>query len=64
MINPYSKLFRTPEKAKEDFEPVGGAMDCQTCYETVDFGRYYASEQLLIWKCSKGHISKSEGFSL
>lgn len=65
MQNPYESLFERPrEKPIANYEEVGGAMDCQVCYEVVTEGRYYVADRLLEWTCSKGHKSKAEGVSI
>lgn len=60
MPNPYAALFDKKKKPPLAYQEVGGAMNCQTCNETVREGRFYASEELLVWKCSKDHVSKIE----
>lgn len=64
MPNPYEALFNREQPEVQNYEEVGGAMECHTCYEVVTEGRYYVSDRLLTYKCSKGHVSKCEGVSL
>lgn len=63
MPNPFKDLGK-PRLENPEGEEVGGALQCQECYEVVTEGRYLEEVSVLTWKCSKGHISKIEGFSI
>ena len=51
---------RTPSVKIE----VGGNYYCQTCPGDVDFAFYLPEKHILTWKCSAGHISLIEEFTL
>jgi hypothetical protein len=43
---------------------VEGGFSCQECYEQVDEAEYFRIEKILKWKCSEGHVSYVEEFTL
>jgi len=43
---------------------IDGAFGCQTCYEQCDEAEYFPIEKILRWKCSEGHMSYIEEFTL
>lgn len=43
---------------------IDGSFMCQFCPEQVDEATYFAIEKILLWKCSQGHKSFAEDFSL
>jgi hypothetical protein len=59
MDNPFDNLG-SGEKIKKDvnYELVEDSrLACQECGFIVTTGRYYDSEEILSWKCPKGHKS-------
>lgn len=49
----------------EEWEPnIDGAFDCQTCNECVESALLDFTKGVLIWKCSKGHLSYVENFNV
>jgi hypothetical protein len=43
---------------------IDGQFLCQACGETVDQAKFFAHADLLLWTCSKGHVSKIEDFKI
>lgn len=44
--------------------PWSAAVRCQTCNEDVYEQTYYPRDSILAWKCSSGHKSIMENFSV
>ena len=63
MKNPFEDIISDRAK-EEDFEDIGGAMECQTCREVVTEGKYFTNLKLLTWQCSQEHISRIEDIDL
>jgi formylmethanofuran dehydrogenase subunit E len=60
----FSEGERAPEAPKPTGVEVYATVQCQTCGEEVDEQLYFASEKVLVWRCSQRHKSAIEGFSL
>lgn len=66
MTNPF-KFLGQPKLENPQGELVtDSALSCQEegCSEVVTEGRYLDEVSVLTWICSKGHMSRVEGFSL
>lgn len=65
MSSRYDKL---PGQQPVGDEPTGvvfdGAFSCHGCDETVDEATWYERQKLLVWKCSQGHVSQIDEFTL
>lgn len=62
MSNKFDDLTRKQNMPKRQIQEIDGCFSCQTCDEVVEVAQLH--DEVLIWKCSKGHSSKIKGFQL
>lgn len=61
----WDNLTRPQSSEREwDQVPVEGSFMCQVCDEFVDKAVYIPQEAILTWKCSEGHKSFIEKFTI
>lgn len=54
---------QTAEEVRQA-EILDGTYGCQTCDEHVEEAEWFITQKILRWKCSAGHMSFIEEFSL
>ena len=59
-MNKFDELSNKNKKKKA--QTIEGCFSCQTCDQLVEVAEL--EDELLVWRCSDGHISKIKGFQL